>query len=446
MLQIAEGDRVGVFSASADKWVVGVVEHADLEGEEVQVRYTADGEERLKWVDCSVGSTEVRQIHAEAANKWAALARKKDKERHHDTATYTIGDRVKVFSASANAWLAGVVEDTNAAGEAHVRYQAGGEDRLKWVDMRDEQQIVADATLAACSLSKGDRVKVFSASANAWLAGVVEDTNAAGEAHVRYQADGTDRLKWVDVRDEQQVVADEKAVLATIDDGGEEEEEEDPSSEDLEMLVVDIGDRVKVYSASAGEWLSGVVEEVNRQSAEAQVRYTAGTQERVKWADLRDSKQIQAISSSDGVVQPEPAGASSDSEDIDATEDVAAGSLADRIDEALDPGCDDLESIRALLVDIHQSQFSHPALESLENKCQRLGGSMSAAATATAGEDEANDTSKTHQSAALAHPSEAESEALATILARKAEVEAAMQKEKGQKGGSSWKRRLSIGR
>ena len=80
-------------------------------------------------------------------------------------------------------------------------------------------------------------MKVFSASANAWLAGVVEDTNAAGEAHVRYQADGTDRLKWVDVRDEQQVVADEKAVLATIDDGGEEEEEEDPSSEDLEMLV-----------------------------------------------------------------------------------------------------------------------------------------------------------------------------------------------------------------
>jgi hypothetical protein len=263
---------------------------------------------------------------------------------------------------------------------------------------------------------------------------------------VRYQSGGEDRLKWVDVRDDQQIVHDEKAFLATIDDGSDEEEE--GSSEDLEVPMVSAGDSVKVYSASVAEWISGVVEEVNLQAVEVQVRYTAGAQERLKWVDLRDPKQLQVISDGAGVVQPEPTGGSSDS-DVDTAEDVEEGSMADRIDDALDPGCNDVERIQKLLADICQSRFSHPALESLEDKCRRLGGAIDATAAAVDCKHEGsspNDTSKIHQSASPADPSEVESDEAQKILAQKAEVEAAMQRAKDQKGSTGWKRRLSITR
>eukprot|EP01044_Picomonas_judraskeda_P024003 COSAG03_NODE_6476_length_1054_cov_5.017801_1_plen_284_part_10 len=56
---------------------------------------------------------------------------------------------------------------------------------------KDKQQkrrsFVADASAAAVTMSKGDRVKVFSASANDWLSGVVEEVSDSGEAQVRYR-------------------------------------------------------------------------------------------------------------------------------------------------------------------------------------------------------------------------------------------------------------------
>jgi hypothetical protein len=111
-------------------------------------------------------------------------------------------------------WLSGVVEQIDTeTGEAEVRYTVeDGTSRLKWVDMSDDQQLVVDTSAddasadARVSMSKGDRVKVFSASVNDWLSGVVEEVNGEGDANVRYQAGDEDRLKWVDMSDEQQVV------------------------------------------------------------------------------------------------------------------------------------------------------------------------------------------------------------------------------------------------
>ena len=124
--------------------------------------------------------------------------------------------------------------------------------------------------------------------------------------------------------------------------------------------------------------------------------------------------------------------------------------MGDRIDDALDPRCNDVEHIQKLLADICQSQFSHPALESLEDKCRRLGGAIDATAAPVDGKHEEgsspNDTSKFHQSTSPADPPEVGSDEAQKILAQKAEVEAAMQRAKDQKGSSGWKRRLSITR
>ena len=157
----------------------------------------------------AAAEAKVAGVHAHADT--ASVEHRGDQARAPST---TKGDRVKVYSSSASMWLSGVVEQIDTeTGEAEVRYTVeDGTSRLKWVDMSDDQQLVVDTSAddasadARVSMSKGDRVKVFSASVNDWLSGVVEEVNGEGEASVRYQAGDEDRLKWVDMSDEQQVV------------------------------------------------------------------------------------------------------------------------------------------------------------------------------------------------------------------------------------------------
>ena len=69
------------------------------------------------------------------------------------------------------------------------------------------------------------------------------------------------------------------------------------------------------------------------------------------------------------------------------TSTTVAGSLGDRIDDALDPSCEDLALVTALLREIKKARFKHPGVQSLEVKCMGLearaadGSGQAAAAT-----------------------------------------------------------------
>jgi hypothetical protein len=60
-------------------------------------------------------------------------------------------------------------------------------------------------------------------------------------------------------------------------------------------LAVGAGDAVQVFSASASCWLDGVVEQVDREAAEAEIRYTSAGADRLKWVSLRESKEVRAV-------------------------------------------------------------------------------------------------------------------------------------------------------
>ena len=391
-ISVAKGGRVKVFSASANVWLSGVVEQ--VEDGEVEVRYSADGEDRLKWVplddpdqvnidadgDAATGTGAAVLDRAEpwsgAAGAGPALVVSK-------------GDRVKVFSASANQWIAGTVEELDSAtAEAQVRYSADGTDRLKWVSLTDPQQVAVDEDVSMDTLEEGDegseeqeededssgnekkpglnvtagdKVKVYSASAEAWLAGVVEEVSRqTEEAHVRYKAGGEDRLKWVTLSDPQQVKAD---------DG-------DGATSAVEVVSMANGSRVKVFSASANEWLSGVVEQVV--DGEGEVRYKVGGEDRLKWVTLSDSAQVKSDPgdapehSLYDQADPEIDSSTEEEADTDEDEDVGEGTMGDRIDDALGPSFQDLEVMQALLTEIHETNFHHPATDSLEEKCAGL--------------------------------------------------------------------------
>ena len=66
-LAFAEGDDVKVFSSSADEWVFGIIDQINYDAAEAEVRYEVDGEDRTKWVDCSEGSTEIKDANEEEA-------------------------------------------------------------------------------------------------------------------------------------------------------------------------------------------------------------------------------------------------------------------------------------------------------------------------------------------------------------------------------------------
>ena len=341
-LAVVKGDRVKVYSASAEAWLRGVVEQ--IEDGEAEVRYEVDGADRLKWVPLkdplqivqdkeppaakklAVGnlvkvysgsagqwfSGSIEKVEAAEAEvryevdgadrlKWVTLDDREQLMPDNDTAAaasaglvVTKGDRVKVYSASSDQWFPGVVEQVEAS-EAEVRYEVEGSDRLKWVPMNDPGQLKVNTDApAGLAVVKGDRVKVYSASSQQWFSGSVEQVNAStGEAEVRYEVDGSDRLKWVALSDSEQVKMDEDATIQSIAEDDEEEEEEghgEEEEEEQEQLVVANDSRVKVYSASADAWLGGVVEEVS--NGEAQVRYTVDGEDRVKWASLSDSDQM----------------------------------------------------------------------------------------------------------------------------------------------------------
>eukprot|EP01043_Picozoa_sp_COSAG02_P037057 COSAG02_NODE_2756_length_8084_cov_3.879649_1_plen_1242_part_10 len=80
--------------------------------------------------------------------------------------------------------LSGRPADTSATDGKSKMSTKGKRKSLK---AYDKSQIVVDTSAAAVSMSKGNRVKVFSASANDWLSGVVEEINDSGEAQVRYR-------------------------------------------------------------------------------------------------------------------------------------------------------------------------------------------------------------------------------------------------------------------
>ena len=54
------------------------------------------------------------------------------------------------------------------------------------------------------------------------------------------------------------------------------------------------------------------------------------------------------------------------------TSTTVAGSLGDRIDDALDPSCEDVALVTALLREIKKARFKHPGVQSLEVKCMGL--------------------------------------------------------------------------
>ena len=66
-ITFGEGDDVKVFSSSADEWVFGIIDQVNYDAAEAEVRYEVDGEDRTKWVDCSEGSTEIKDANEEEA-------------------------------------------------------------------------------------------------------------------------------------------------------------------------------------------------------------------------------------------------------------------------------------------------------------------------------------------------------------------------------------------
>ena len=59
-------------------------------------------------------------------------------------------------------------------------------------------------------------------------------------------------------------------------------------------LAVGEGDPVQVFSASAKCWLDGVVEQVDHETAEAEIRYSSAGADRLKWISLRDPEEVRA--------------------------------------------------------------------------------------------------------------------------------------------------------
>jgi len=62
-----------------------------------------------------------------------------------------------------------------------------------------------------------------------------------------------------------------------------------------------------------------------------------------------------------------------------ADQETEGSSLADRIDDALDPGCKDLGMIQALLMEVQESGFHHASVTSLEIKCGTMEEAVAAA-------------------------------------------------------------------